>query len=958
MTALRLTGRIFGGRSLQDVHDVYGSEKIKGSDVTANQEVWRDVQQPLRSEFVLYQDPPSVKLETCTYVDDHLSGHNSKPEAVQRVRELEQMIEPGNFRFKSVIYSGDDVDRAKVLGIVWDPKQDVLFLPVRANHGAKIKGRKLLEDLDLEDLWRSLPETITKREVWRIVQQLYDPLGLASPLLLKSKLCLRSVCIHGCDWDDSIPGELRSEFVSSLQDRAALGNVSFRRSMVPDKPLGLPMVIGFCDASSSAYAAIIYLRWPTAGGFDVVLCCAKSRVAPVKMESIPRLEMLSCLILARLVDTVVRALPFDISGNVFFSDSSCALAQLSSDSVMLNVFNSHRVSEIQQLTSPEEWRWVPTQHNIADLATRGLCTIEDVQPGSTYQEGPSWLRLEQDQWPVKTAGEVNASIPESELNPKMAKLKVMFTQMVDNDFWRSLARRTYRQARRTVSAVLKAANRFKLLLVKKRGVATNEDGGSNNDSSRYYENYTFTNTYLDSVCDLFLTSFNQEKEMTMDAEGKFDSLQPYHHKVQVCWPIVGHDGCFPLRTFTILKMAARGDEALEAAAGGPRKVMKDSPGVVLLSRHNRLAKLILQQCHDELGHGGHRKTLAQSRRYAWITHGRMEAMKVVKNCAACSIEYAKRSSPAMANILPDRVEPSVPFQEVHMDLAGPIEVVKPGVGTRNTKTKYKVWLLIVACRFTQAVFIDVLTDYSTEAVLVGLRKLQAFYNMPRRVTTDRGCNFAGTKRILDELLKDTRMHFEWHLVPTAAHSFVGTVERQVGLVKRVLNKKLAGATVTFNDLLLLCAETARVLNSKPLTYATAGEDVNTWRIISPADLLGGRTNDAICTFETGCKERITKRLENLEELTRQFHQVYKEQLMPELLRSIKWRRNEVLLEPGDVVLVDDSTSLMKKFRLGRVQEVRPGGRTVVAKYKLSDDAAATDNETSARRLLKIDLPKV
>jgi hypothetical protein len=184
------------------------------------------------------------------------------------------------------------------------------------------------------------------------------------------------------------------------------------------------------------------------------------------------------------------------------------------------------------------------------------------------------------------------------------------------------------------------------------------------------------------------------------------------------------------------------------------------------------------------------------------------------------------------------------------------------------------------------------------------------------------------------------------------------VERQVGLVKRVLNKKLAGATVTFNDLLVLCAETARVLNSKPLTYATQGDDVNSWRIISPADLLGGRTNDAICTFETGCKEPITRRLENLEELTRQFHQVYKEQLMPELLKSVKWRSNKVLLEPGDVVLIDDSTNLMKKFRLGRVEEVRPGGRTVVCKFKLSDDAAATSNETSARRLLKINLPKV
>ena len=443
----------------------------------------------------------------------------------------------------------------------------------------------------------------------------------------------------------------------------------------------------------------------------------------------------------------------------------------------------------------------------------------------------------------------------------------------------------------------------------------------------------------------------------MEAEGKFDALQPYYHEVQAHWPIIGHDGCYPLRTFRILKMRGRGDEILEATAGGARKVMKDSPGLVLLSRHNRLTRLILQQAHDELGHSGHRKTLAQSRRYAWITHGRLEAMKVVKDCAACSLEYAKHSSPVMADVLPDRIEPSVPFHHVHMDIAGPIDVVKPGVGTRKTKTKYKVWLLIVCCRFTQALFVDVMTDYSTEAVLVGLRKLQAFYNMPKIVTTDRGTNFVGAKRIMEDVLKDTRMYFEWRLVPTAAHSFVGTVERQVALVKRVLNKKLGGASVTFNDLLVLCAETARILNSKPLSYATAGDDVNTWRLISPADLLGGRTNDGICTFETGCRDKITQRLQNLEELTKQFHQVYRQQLMPELLRSVKWRHAKVPLAVGDVVLVDDSTSLMRKFRLGRVQEVRAGGRTVVARYKLSDDARVSDNEISARRLLKVNLPQ-
>jgi hypothetical protein len=118
-----------------------------------------------------------------------LGGHNIKPEAVQMVAELEDMIAPGNFSFKTVTYSGEYVELLKILSLVWCPKNDLLYLPVRVNYAVKVKGRKLLEDLDLLDLWRALPDSITKREIWRIVQQLYDPLGLACPLLLKSKLC-------------------------------------------------------------------------------------------------------------------------------------------------------------------------------------------------------------------------------------------------------------------------------------------------------------------------------------------------------------------------------------------------------------------------------------------------------------------------------------------------------------------------------------------------------------------------------------------------------------------------------------------------------------------------------------------------------------------------------------------------------------------------------------------------
>lgn len=109
----------------------------------ANQDLWKDGSVSEGEKFVLAQASPAIKLEEETYIDDCLSGHNSKPEDKKKVREIEDMIAPGNFGFKSVTYSGDDVEPLKILGLVWCPKKDVLSLPVRVNSSAKVKGRKL-----------------------------------------------------------------------------------------------------------------------------------------------------------------------------------------------------------------------------------------------------------------------------------------------------------------------------------------------------------------------------------------------------------------------------------------------------------------------------------------------------------------------------------------------------------------------------------------------------------------------------------------------------------------------------------------------------------------------------------------------------------------------------------------------------------------------------------------------
>ncbi len=76
--------------------------------------------------------------------------------------------------------------------------------------------------------------------------------------------------------------------------------------------------------------------------------------AALKIESIPRLELLGCLISSQLAVTVEEALPFEIAERRFLTDSTCAFAQIHSESAQLNVFNSHRISEIHTFTRPDE----------------------------------------------------------------------------------------------------------------------------------------------------------------------------------------------------------------------------------------------------------------------------------------------------------------------------------------------------------------------------------------------------------------------------------------------------------------------------------------------------------------------------------------------------------------------------------------------------------------------------
>ena len=233
----------------------------------------------------------------------------------------------------------------------------------------------------------------------KITAKIFDPLGITSPFVLRLKMFFIVLCTERLEWDEPLQGELNKTWKCLLEELKSMKTIQIPRCYFSQDPSLVEVQLhAFSDASEKAYAAVLYMRATySSGRVQTSLVTSKTRVAPIKRQTIPRLELLGATILARLVSTVINSLTKKIDRVVYWVDSRTVLCWIRNEKPWKQ-YVRNRVDEIRQLTSKRDWRHCPGNLNPADLPSRSMTGVELVD-SSIWWNGPSFLCFSEEEWP-------------------------------------------------------------------------------------------------------------------------------------------------------------------------------------------------------------------------------------------------------------------------------------------------------------------------------------------------------------------------------------------------------------------------------------------------------------------------------------------------------------------------------------------------------------------------------
>ncbi|XP_011858832.1 PREDICTED: uncharacterized protein LOC105556358 [Vollenhovia emeryi] len=410
--------------------------------------------------------------------------------------------------------------------------------------------------------------------------------------------------------------------------------------------------------------------------------CAKSKVAPIKPVSLPRLELCASHLLARLTAHVVRTLGLQAPIHLW-SDSTIALTWITAHPSRWKTYVANRVADIQSTVPSARWHHIAGKENPADCASRGLAPSA-LSTFGLWWHGPSWLSSSPGPWTTHTMTETAADVPEQRRPPVASHVATV----AEPDLLRRYS--SLSRLLRITAWCRRAMRRLPSAVGDERDEAT----GNEVRPLAAAELEAALKAWIRVVqSEFFKDALNTlQNKALLRSGGSLAKLSPF------------------IDQLGIMRVGGRLKHSL---------LSFDEKHPIILPEDSALTHLIVDACHRRALHGGVQLTLSILRQRYWISRGRMVVKRHIHRCLPCIRWRAAVPQQIMGGLPHPRVNASRPFQHTGVDYAGPV-MLRTSRG-RGHKA-HKAFFVVFVCLGTKAVHLEVASDYTAAGFLAAFRR--------------------------------------------------------------------------------------------------------------------------------------------------------------------------------------------------------------------------------------------
>ena len=836
------------------------------------------------------------------YVDDLLAGAEDVASAVQLFQDLRKVLAKGGFdlrkwrssstqvlqqipsELQETVPTQDMVDEhsssyPKTLGITWNSRMDVMAAQVQ-----------------LPAQYRS-----TKRGIVSDTARSFDVLGWLAPFMLRMKILFQEMWKQKVDWDTPLKEESQAQHQAWRDELSVLQDITLPRCYYRSARRLKVELQGFADASTLAYAAVVYVRATYVDGtVSSELVVAKTKVAPLKIVSIPRLELCGAVLLSELLVAVSKALQVPKENWHGWLDSTAALGWLKNCPSIYKTYVANRIACAAEHVDPSIWGHVGTLSNPADCATRGL-SAEELKKHHLWWHGPPWLLSN----PIPARSQPTAETLARDAAAVQEEKEVVIHRVIARPVggWEG----KFNSYKTLLHATAYAAQFCRIIASYLPGRTRLKSSPLSTKDLAQAEVYLYAQSQARSFGEE-LSRLSAATPQPVKQESKLKAVNPF------------------LSSTGLMLVGGR----LGKANVSP---MQANP--VILSASDWLTHLIFRYHHEALCHCGPTLLMAHTATFLYVVAARKLAKDVCKDCMVCKRRAPKAMKQMMGQLPAHRVNPALCFQNTGLDYAGPISMKR---GNPRKPSIIKGYLAIFICLATRAVHIEVVSDQTTNSLVAALRRFISHKGLPSNIYSDNGSNFVGARSELHDLylflqqpsteaaIRDCLMErrIAWHHIPQRAPHFGGIWEALVKSTKHHLRRTVGKVKLYYEEMSTVTCQIAACLNSRPYLSQDC-HDSEGEMPLTPGHFMIGRPMQAYPEAPEDPDLTLTDRWRLCQALVQSFWDQWSKSYLSSLQKRNKWTKPLPNVKVGDLVMMlDETTPLLTTWKMAKVTATYPG----------------------------------